>query len=240
MKGKKIAAVLSLLISLSMSYAVQPANADDLTRILNGILGRGSVGFDANEQATLNSLITTQSNLEGMISTGLANGSISPAQAANFRMRLGTIANLQSNFMADGDLTWPEVQSLVSQYSTLTSEVNTHIAAGVGAGVNIGGGFGGGWGSGVYGQGAVRIDRMQARLAAMIDRGVANGSLNMREAARLRSQLAVISQQEASFRLGGLNRWEIATLTNRLDNLRTRIDAQISDRQFAGRRDFWY
>lgn len=79
------------------------------------------------------------------------------------------------------------------------------------------------------------INARQAMLAQRIDMGVRNGSLNRREADRLRVELRNIQRLEAQFRRSGngLDRREIAQLDNRLDRLSTQVRWERNDRQFG-------
>ena len=77
---------------------------------------------------------------------------------------------------------------------------------------------------------AYNINQRQAQIARRIDRGQRDGSLSLREARRLRAELARIESLEHSYRHRGLSRWERADLDRRLD---------VLSRQVFGERHDW-
>ena len=81
----------------------------------------------------------------------------------------------------------------------------------------------------------VSIDARQAMLAQRIDRGVRNGSITRREAARLNAELREIERTEWTFRRSrpGLTQREIAQLEMRLDRLAALVRFERNDRQFG-------
>lgn len=81
----------------------------------------------------------------------------------------------------------------------------------------------GGWGQG---------DRI-ARLDHRIDIGVRNGSLNRREAWRLREQLRDTARLEARYGRDGLSRWERADLDRRFDRISAQIRYERHDRDYG-------
>ncbi|WP_315760172.1 hypothetical protein [Sphingomonas sp. Y38-1Y] len=80
------------------------------------------------------------------------------------------------------------------------------------------------------------INARQARLEQRIDQGVRSGSLNRREAVRLRTQFRDLQVLERQYRRsgGGLSVGERRDLDRRFDALSARIKVQKNDRQ--GRR----
>src|SRR5438477_12265807 len=120
---KMIAGSLALSAVFAAAMITAPAEAKSLRSYINGALGaRG--GFNANASVELSNLSNTAATLDSMINTGLSTGRISPAQANAYRAQLNNIQNTQASFMADGNLNAGEVQSLVAQYTNLTSQVN--------------------------------------------------------------------------------------------------------------------
>lgn len=79
------------------------------------------------------------------------------------------------------------------------------------------------------------INQRQHQLDRRIDRGVHNGSLSRREAGRLRAEFGQLVRLEASYRRGGLNRYERADLDARFDRLAARIRYERHDRDDRGR-----
>jgi hypothetical protein len=79
----------------------------------------------------------------------------------------------------------------------------------------------------------VSINERQAVLDHRIDQGVRNGSLNRREARRLRTEFNQIARLEARYRSNGLNGWERADLDRRFDGLSARIRGERHDNQYG-------
>jgi hypothetical protein len=80
----------------------------------------------------------------------------------------------------------------------------------------------------------VSINERQARLDHRIDQGVRNGTLNRREAYRLRGDFHRIARLEARYRVNGLNSWERADLDRRFDGLSAQIRIQRHDQYGYG------
>jgi hypothetical protein len=72
-----------------------------------------------------------------------------------------------------------------------------------------------------------REDRIERR----IDRGLQDGSLTRREAARLHEELRQIAFLEDRYRRNGLSGWERQDLDRRFDNLSSRVFAERRDSQ---------
>ena len=79
----------------------------------------------------------------------------------------------------------------------------------------------------------VSINQRQAQLDHRIDQGLRNGSLNRREAYRLRSEFNQIARLEARYRSNGLSGWERADLDRRFDQLSAQIRYERHDNQYG-------
>lgn len=75
------------------------------------------------------------------------------------------------------------------------------------------------------------INQRQNTLDRRIDMGVRNGSLDRREATRLRAEFRQIAQLEQRYRRGGLSVAERRDLDRRFDALSARIKYERHDRQ---------
>ncbi len=75
----------------------------------------------------------------------------------------------------------------------------------------------------------VSVGQRQANLQQRIDLGVRTGALTRGEAQRLRAELQSIERLERRYRAGGLTRWEMADLDQRMDVLSRRIYVQNRD-----------
>jgi hypothetical protein len=88
-----------------------------------------------------------------------------------------------------------------------------------------GDGYRGGW---------VSIDQRLAQLDRRIDQGVRDGSLNRREAWRLRGEFNDLARLQARYRTNGLTGWERADLDRRFDILSNQIRAERHDQYGYG------
>ena len=77
------------------------------------------------------------------------------------------------------------------------------------------------------------INARQAQIAQRIEWGVRHGTLDQREAYRLRSESRDIARLEAQFRYDGLTRLERARLDSRLDRLELRVARETHDRDYG-------
>ncbi len=75
----------------------------------------------------------------------------------------------------------------------------------------------------------VSVGQRQANLQQRIEFGLRTGALTRSEAYRLRAELQSIERLERRYRAGGLNRWEMADLDQRMDGLSRRIFVQNRD-----------
>lgn len=82
-------------------------------------------------------------------------------------------------------------------------------------------------------RGAYNLNQRQERLMLRIEHGVRNGSLNRREAYRLRDSAWQIARIEARYRVNGLSNWERADLDRRFDNLDQQIRHERRDRDYG-------
>lgn len=75
----------------------------------------------------------------------------------------------------------------------------------------------------------VSINQRQANLEQRIQQGLRYGGLSRHEAIRLRGEFRQIQYLEAHYRRGGLTRWEMADLDQRMDRLSARIYVERRD-----------
>jgi len=73
------------------------------------------------------------------------------------------------------------------------------------------------------------INARKATLDRRIDRGFRNGQLSRREANRLQAEFNALLRLEASYRRGGLTRWERDDLDRRFDRLSAQIRYERRD-----------
>lgn len=80
------------------------------------------------------------------------------------------------------------------------------------------------------GNGSAIVDAKQARVAQHIARGERSGALGRRDVRNLRFELSQIAELEQRFRMSrGLDRREVAILSNRLDRLDGQVIAEMRD-----------
>ena len=79
------------------------------------------------------------------------------------------------------------------------------------------------------GWGGDRVERLERR----IDMGLRNGSLNRREAWRLRDDLRETARLQYRYGRDGLSRWERADLDRRFDRISTQIRYERHDRDYG-------
>ncbi len=77
------------------------------------------------------------------------------------------------------------------------------------------------------------INQRQERLYNRIEQGIRSGTLNRREADRMRTQFVRLEQRERDYRRSnGLSRAERADLNQRFDRLSARLYNEKHDRQY--------
>lgn len=77
------------------------------------------------------------------------------------------------------------------------------------------------------------INQRQEMLERRIDQGQRYGSLDRREAGRLRSELREAARLEYRYRRDGLSRWERADLDRRFDRISASIRYERHDRDYG-------
>ena len=158
-----------------------------------------------------------QASLDSRIDVGVANGSLTAAEAAQLRAEFRGIAQLEAQYRASNGLSPAERADLDTRFDRLSTRValnrndnqNRPAANMAGQGVN----------------------ERQANLDQRIDTGVANGALTRVEANQLRRELQGIARLEAQYRVSGrsLSRAERLDLDRRFDALSSRIRIERND-----------
>lgn len=82
---------------------------------------------------------------------------------------------------------------------------------------------------GGWNQGGDRVARLDQR----IDMGIRNGSLDRREAWRLKSDLRETARLQHRYSRDGLSRWERADLDRRFDRISAQIRYERHDRDYG-------
>jgi len=79
------------------------------------------------------------------------------------------------------------------------------------------------------------INQRQDRIEQQIERGVRQGHLTRREAAKLREEFKQIARLEARYRVNGLTTWERNDLDRRLARLETQLRFELRDHKYSRR-----
>jgi len=82
---------------------------------------------------------------------------------------------------------------------------------------------------------AGNINARQAQISQRIEWGLRRGTLDRREAARLRQDAREIARLEAQYRYGGLTSAERRILDRRLDRLELAVSYEAHDRDYGRR-----
>jgi hypothetical protein len=175
--------------------------------------------------ASAQSINQRQATLDARIDAGVANRSLTVAEAAQLRGEFAGIARLETRYRRSGGrLTDTERADLDQRFDRLSARIkyDRHDADNRGGHDN---------------QPTLNINQRQRQLDARIDAGVRGGGLTAREAANLRAEFQAIARQEAQYRASGrgLTRSERADLDQRFDRLSARIQDDRSDRDRRGR-----
>ena len=75
----------------------------------------------------------------------------------------------------------------------------------------------------------IPVNQRQQNLERRIEQGLRMGGLTRQEAFRLRAEFRQIERLEWQYRRGGLSRWEMADLDQRMDRLSARIYVERRD-----------
>jgi hypothetical protein len=161
-----------------------------------------------------------QRDLDQKIDNGVRRGCLTRAEATRLRSEFQRIVILERTYRrSGGGLNAWERSDLDRRLDRLNQDIRRQCRdgddrPGVGPGLP--------W---------ENINQRQQRLDNRIDRGVRNGCLTAREAARLRAEFRNIAALEASYRRsgGGLNAWERQDLDRRFDRLGADIRRQCND-----------
>lgn len=146
--------------------------------------------FSYTQSLIQNNLNSRRNQLNAEISTNLASGKLSVAEAARLRDKLDRLADLQLTYSEDSALNEMETNHLVNGYAQITSDMNNFVRSP---------GFR--WnarGNRFYRHSVARA------LAQRIDRGVADGYITPREAERLHDKYLSVGPR-ADMRMAELN-----------------------------------
>lgn len=174
-----------------------------------------AIPFAANAQ----SINQRQSSLDARIDAGVANRSLTGAEAAQLRGEFAGIARLETRYRRSGGrLTAVERADLDRRFDLLSSRIRYDRNDGDRRDRNDD-------------QSRTNINERQREIEAKIDAGVRGGGLSSREAADMRLEFQSIARQEAQYRASGrgLTPAERAGLDQRFDRLERNIQRNRMD-----------
>lgn len=243
LSGKQSALlVVSALVSVAPCYSL---NFDDLLRTYLGA-GTRNGQISASEQGIIKTNINTrQAQLESQMQAGVASGQLTPQEATDLKTQLDQIANLEGQFLSDGNYTSYEVQTLLDDLNNFSMRLNTYLTnASTTASIPVPGATtpnpqGRSWyrrysrdNDGYLSNLTAfqaDIDTKQAQLDAAITQATVQGTINWTETNSLRAELNRIAQNESQFTTRGrLSYRESQQLITDLDALNTRLTTLTS------------
>lgn len=226
---KTIIGANALALSMGLCLTVD-ANAQ--------FFGNNQLG--AVQQQTRANLDSQRMLVDNKITAALNAGQISIGTASSLRAQLATNRDMQLNAMADGFLSVAETQELINAMNS----IDTNLASSTTVGVTNSyaatySGFGGGYRTfnpnwvGRVGFSSDISARLN-RLSNKIERGRANGRLNVFEYNQLRAEFDNLNSQRY---LGGrrFNRMHRGAMLNAIASLESRVNLEMADREFATR-----
>lgn len=151
-----------------------------------------------------------QDNLDRRIDQGVRNGSLTRGEAVRLRAEFNDLARLEARYRRDGHLSTGERVDLDRRFDILSQRIRYERRDNSDRWQNV--------------------NAHQRELDNRIDRGMRTGHISRREAAELRDEFRDIVRLEARYRSNGLNGWERADLSRRLDRLDAQITAEMRDR----------
>lgn len=238
----------SVLLVISAFVTVAPCYSLNFDDLLRNYLGAGTrTGeISASEQGIIKTNINTrQAQLETQMQAGVTSGQLTPQEATDLKAHLDQIANLEGQYLADGNYSRFEVQTLLDDLNNFSLRLNMYLTnASNTASIPVPGATtplpqGRSWyrrysrdNSGYLSNMAAfqaDIDTKQAQLDAQITEATVQGRINWSETNQLRAELNRIAQQENQFTAGGrLSYRESQTLITDLDALTTRLTTLTS------------
>lgn len=226
-------------IALISIFTLMPhAQAQDFLNLLQSYLGSGSSSITDQSQAlTKTNINTRQAQLESEIAAGAASGQLTPQEDSELRTELNRIANLEGQFLTDGNYSGPEVQTMLTELSNFSVKLNAYLTNTTTTANST---FNQGWFR-RYGHGRftgspsnqtqfqANIDTKQAQLDSAIENGTTSGRVSWNEARNLRVQLNRVANDESTFLADGkLSYSETQQLINALEKIESNLNVALA------------
>ena len=229
---KSIAGASVFALSLGL-FITTDANAQyfGANHHLSGVQAQTRANLD-NQRAVMDNKITTSLNA----------GQINMMQANNFRAQLSQNSSMQASMLSDGFLSVGETQQLINAMNAIDTNLNsiasTFVNTNPSYAVNYDSRYRGGRHLGL---GADLQNRMN-RLSNRMERARANGTLSNAEYSMLRNAFNRVSSRNSQDLVdnGGLDRFERTKALDRIARLESRLNSEISDRNFTAGAAFNY
>lgn len=247
------------LLALGLTLSIPASFARDF---------RFDPNFATMQAQTTANLNTQRAQIEARISTAQSAGQITAAQAADFRAQLAQNGSLQNQYLADGIITVPEVQTLQTSMMGVDSSVQSAISANANTTFNFASSVsqnpyaahscaapasftptnpphGNAWGWGhKWNRSRIsdsQLDALQTNISTGLERGRIDRRLTYNEYRSLKSELDRIISRRTRMNTGGLDFNERHSLYDKLSNLSMRLNKELNDQDIARRfGNRWY
>lgn len=164
-----------------------------------------------DKERDLSDIDARQARIQRRISEGLSTGRITPREADRLAKEFDSIADKESQFRADGGLSYGEKLTLAIDLEQLTRRVENAIANGK---INL-----------------PDVDARQREIDIELAAAVASGRLALKDAQNFRMEIDRIASEEAGYRQsgGGISVSETQMLLTELDKLQATVEARLKD-----------
>jgi hypothetical protein len=181
------------------------------------VRGGAPDAIPTNQSLITGRIDSKQAEIDTNIEGGITSRRLNWTDAQNLRQELNRIASLETQFLADGKITYGEEQQLVRDLNSLSNKVAQKTS-----------GYGHRGGSRRGG-----VNYQQSLLRQRINQGLSSGRITRSEANKLFRDEARITQIENDLRASGgrLNYAEQRRLLNELDKLSRQVNKELWDRQ---------
>lgn len=232
-----------VLLATAVSTTVWPAASfaadwQDLVRTY--LDGRSGSSINTNQGSLKQGVNARQAQLEADVDAGVASGQLTTTEETALRADLNRIAAMEGGFLADGNFSNVEAQSIIDELTLANRRLHSYLTnaestAGTGAYRHdwwnrrpVGGGASGDFPPNQRRLQAT-IDTRQAELDASLEDALTTGRLDWTQARAFRTDLGRIHNLEATFLADGkLTYGEEQQLNTDMQALNTRITAAIA------------
>lgn len=213
---KSFAAIpAALALALAASPAAAQTSGNSQNDIFSNLLGSIFGNQQASEQTLENDwnqgrrpFAQRRQSVESRIANGVANGSISRAEADAFEREYEDIVATEARYSADGGINQSERDDLRTRYRGLIARVNYTQNGSQQGGTHQ------------------SIAARQGDFDARINQALQQRRISSAEAQRMRGDFQALARLEAGYQRGGIDARERADLDTRYDGLEQRLNDQ--------------